>query len=167
MSLYVYGTIVVCGDYEGDLKNIVKVLNSRRFSSEPQFEVREKRITIDALQDESPGISPRRILVPARYGPILREKADPDLFDPSYEECEHLDLKSVVDQISSWLHRGTIEIACVSKSGCEYASFERLLIRADRSVEYQSYSYEYGHAHHYSEKYDPSMSPNLSAYLRD
>jgi hypothetical protein len=56
MSANAYGTIGVCGGYEGDLKRIVDILNDWRGEDESNYFVEEGVISINASEDEYPDI---------------------------------------------------------------------------------------------------------------
>jgi len=59
MSANAYGTIGVCGGYEGDLKRIVDILNDWRGEDESNYFVEDGVISINASEDEYPDIWPR------------------------------------------------------------------------------------------------------------
>jgi hypothetical protein len=142
-----YGTIVVCGDYEGDLNAVVSILNSLDFGDYPQFQVhrdeREGRVYIHLSYDhvQYPTLFPRRELYVLKDGRrVFAEEADESVVlqweaengDFDFVEYSLGELSSL---ISAHLTKGTLEFVAVAHEKCREAYHERLVIRSDGSAE--------------------------------
>ena len=106
-----YGTIIVCGDYEGDLDAIAEVLDSLKLNqSDVQFSV---------YADEGvhrPGW--RWSSIPDRLSTLYDADEDGDL-----SELEEYSLEQLSGLISPLLMKGTIELVAVATEKDRYAYY--------------------------------------------
>ena len=108
-----YGTMVVCGDYEGDIDGVISALNSLPLNtSAVKFEGYGNDIQLGERVVEYPTAFPKR---------------DSDAESYSLEQLSNL--------ISPLLTKGTIELVAVGAEKLHYVYYERLIIRSDGSAE--------------------------------
>jgi hypothetical protein len=109
-----YGTIIVCGDYEGDLDAIAELLNSFRLNeSDVQFSVYvDTDIVLDNVVVQYPTVF------------LSREIADED----GDLESESYSLEELSGVISPLLTKGTIELIAVANEKNRYAYYDRLRV---------------------------------------
>lgn len=131
-----YGPIMVCGNYQGDLKQIAARLNQWLFASGAKFCVHAGRIIGDV--GEYPSTVPRD-----------------DDFEP-------IDLETISQRISPLLIRGTLELVALAHEELDCAWLERLIIRPDGCVEQYSYTFVSNAVADWNRcataKYDPQLS---------
>jgi hypothetical protein len=172
-----FNKIIVCGDYDGDVKAIVDNLNSLVW--DVQWAVKRSRVPEGGARRET-------IVPKGEYEVWLRpsadiftlsdgrrcfandadesfieqweaEKGEPGVFDQVV--CTLGELSAL---ISPHLNKGTIEFVAVRAWG-GMIDHERLLVRSDGSAEYhwcnsRNFKYVYGGAITDSEYYEPESS---------
>jgi|SRR5215471_14315681 len=160
MSANAYGTIGVCGGYEGDLKRIVDILNDWRGEDESNYFVEDGVISINASEDEYPDIWPRyQWFVSVKDGRRVRlEDLDEPINDDEWEwdDPEEVPMQTISRAISPYLHRGAIEIFTVSYAEYHEGCFAKLTIRADGVVDWLAYVFAEGSSKRYAQSFDPS-----------
>ena len=114
------GSLIVCGDYEGDLEAIAEVLNGYAFDQdddqEQRFVVHDGRIEPEPLDIYDPN---RRVL-PIRWS-----------------EDSEVSLAELSRAIAPLLKRGTLELVSIG-----HIKLERLAIRSDGWVQRQIQEYD-------------------------
>lgn len=165
-----YGTIIVCGDYEGDLNAIVNVLNWLKLTSDrAQFQVHKDEreyIYLDSHCVQYPTLSPsRRIYVFEDGRQVSADDADEVVIqewednDGDLDYGEPYTLEELSSLISPHLRKGTLELVAVANEKDTYAFCERLVIRSDGTADWHLY-YADGCStarwrHSVSDHYDP------------
>lgn len=143
-----YGTIIVCGDYEGDLDAIAEVLNSLRLNQDgAQFSAYDDEgiIGLDGFGVQYPTVFPsreiylfgdgRKVFADASDASVVEQwEADKD----GDLESESYSLEELSGLISPLLTKGTIELIAVGNEKNRYAYYDRLIIRSDGSAERHS-----------------------------
>ena len=169
-----YGTIIVCGDYEGDLNAIVNVLNSLELNSDcVQFQVhKDKResIYLDSRCVQYPTLSPsRRIYVFEDGRRVSADEADEAVIQEWEDNDGDLDcdepytLEELSSLISPHLSKGTLELVAVATEKNRYAYYERLVFRSDGTAEWHHHSADIDSinvpwSYSLSEHYDPKAN---------
>jgi hypothetical protein len=168
MAMDIDGSIFVCGDYKGDLKQIANALG-RLTSDYPghqsAFEVDRDKNRIVWNGDCCGGTSvypKRHVLMLSDGHRIYADEADELAFkqwetDDGDWDCEKCDLETVSRLVSPLLTSGTIELVLFENR--EYFSilYERLVVRCDGSVEIHSdWSRVECGTDCISERYDPT-----------
>ena len=147
-----YGTLIVCGDYEGTLHGIADVLNCWDFDQDGalKFAVadtpgRRPRISPSVVSAAYPTAWPQR----TRYlfkdsNPVFSDQVtDPRLFEYLRQTCdntveEQVDLEIISDRVTPYLTSGTLELAVVAREKLFHVCWNSLCIRANGSVEARS-----------------------------
>jgi hypothetical protein len=141
-----YGTIIVCGDYEGDLDAIAEALNSLKLNtSDVQFSVYDDDIVLDGIGVQYPTVFPsREIYVFGDGRKVFADASDASVVE-QWEadedgdlESESYSLEELGGLISPVLTKGTIELVAVANEKNRYAYYDRLIIRSDGSAERHS-----------------------------
>jgi hypothetical protein len=158
-----YGAIVVCGDYEGNVKAIADALNRLKWSDDAGFVASEDgRVTLDGYCVQYPTVYASRDIYVFKDGRrIFSDEADESVIEEWENEDGELDnesysLEELSDLISPHLTKGTIELVAIGQeSGCCYSYCGRLAIRSDRSAERQNWADGNLGAECSVERYDP------------
>jgi hypothetical protein len=120
-----YETLIVCGNYEGDLEAIAEVLNGFIFDQDndpdQRFVVHDGRIQPDRFDIE--GVS----------------AAFPRRNDDDYEEVSLAELSKTIGPL---LKRGTLELVSIGHYKLKYVQLEKLAIHSDGRVQRQRQEYE-------------------------
>jgi hypothetical protein len=155
---YMYGesgSLIVGGDYEGDLEAIAKVLNTFEFDAgedrAQRFVVHDGRIRTwgIGLAHASAGFPLRwwyeskdgRRLPANEYRELPDEEADCYWHSGDYD---HPSLAELSKMIAPLLTRGTLELVSVCHYKTDTINFEKLAIRSDGWVQSQRQEYESG-----------------------
>jgi hypothetical protein len=159
-----FGKIIVCGDYEGDLKAIVDSLNSLEWTApagERQWTVKQSRVR-DLGVPEGGAYKRREIIVPnGDSNPTLRpigeifvlkdgrrcfakdadesfiQQWEADEGEEGVFDMDQCTLSELSALISPHLDKGTIEFVAVRASRADVCH-ERLLVRSDGSAKYHN-----------------------------
>ncbi len=142
-----FGSIIVCGDYKGDLPAIVKALNNSLWftSDEAKFKVRNGAIRLDRPWVQIPTAHPARIKITFADGkmafldelrPSERRNWEAEAID---DRPETASLGSLSKKIAPLLTRGSLELVAVAHGGDDQAYLDRLVIRCDGSAERHSF----------------------------
>ncbi len=163
------GSILVCGDYKGDLKQIAHILGrliSYYPGDETAFQVDEDKHRLVWNGDccLSVSVSPERHSLKLNDGSsIFADEADESVLsqwrnDGSHWDREDCDLETVSRLILPLLQSGTIEL--VSASIARFSIWhERLIIRCDGSVELHSHNslgVKEGWTFNMTDRYEPA-----------
>jgi hypothetical protein len=141
------GSIIVCGDYKGDLPAIVKALNNSLWftSDEARFKVRHGAIRLDRPWVEIPTVHPDRIRLAFADGktafldearPSERRSWEAQEIDGRIETAS---LGALSKKIAPLLTRGSLELVAVALGGDGQAYLDRLVVRCDGSAERHSF----------------------------
>ena len=142
-----YGALIVCGDYEGNLNAIAKVLNCFVYDQgyDPlRFVVHDGRIEPHIFGNETMSAFPLRVWSKSEDGRrIPREELSSDegrywQFD-DYEEVSSEELSKTIAPL---LTRGTLELVSIRHYRTRFILFHTLAIRSDGCVQRQSQKYE-------------------------
>lgn len=170
MSLDI-GSILVCGDYKGDIKQIANVLGKLIGyypGNEPGFEANEDESKLDWNGDcwGLVSIDPERHSLKLSDGRrVYADEADEMILkqweaDGGDSDCEECDLETVSRLVSPLLTSGTIELVSFTTMQCFFISHGRLIIRSDGSVElhdiYSTSRVDEEWTQCVSERYDPA-----------
>jgi hypothetical protein len=150
-----YGTLIACGDYEGNLEAIAKVLNTFEFDQgeerDQRFVVHDGRIKIDrfGLDSVSAAFPLRwwytsedgRRLPANEYLELPDEEDDGD-WDCDGDDYEYPSLAQLSKIIAPLLTHGTLELVSVWQYKTSKIHFEKLAIRSDGWVQRQRQEYE-------------------------
>jgi len=147
-----YGSLIVCGDYEGNLEAIVEVLNSFEFDQDDErdqrFVVHDGRIEPDHFEiDGATAAFPLRAWFksgdgrefPASKYRELPEDEDDDWDFDGYEEVSLAELSKAIAPL---LKRGTLELVSIYHYKTRQIWFEKLAIRSDGWAQRQSQEYK-------------------------
>jgi hypothetical protein len=164
------GSILVCGDYKGDLRKIANVLGrliSYCPGDESAFQVDENESKLD-WNGECWGlvtIDPERHLLKLNDNRrIYADEADELTLkqwkaDRGGSDCEECDLETVSRLVSPLLTSGTIELVSFTTIQCLFISYGRLIIRSNGSVAlhgvYSASRLDEGWTQCISDRYDP------------
>jgi hypothetical protein len=150
-----YGTLIVCGDYRGDLEAIAKVLNAFEFDQgderDQRFVVHDGRIEpdrfcIDAVSAAFPlrwwyTSEDGRRLTANDYLELPDEEKDGS-WDSDGDDYENLSLAQLSKASAPLLTRGTLELVSVRAYKTSDIQFQRLAIRSDGWAQRQSRDFE-------------------------
>jgi hypothetical protein len=172
------GTLIVCGEYSGDLQQICRVLNKWIFDSNDdpiKFFVKEGRIVPDLYVTPLPSTYPYREwleLPDGRRIPYDEAKENDFIEDDPDFDCEEINLKRMSREISPLLTQGTLELVVVGHCELRQVYLERLAIAASGVVERRSqifFSYKPADwVEPTTERYDPALqSPGTFAVCGD
>jgi hypothetical protein len=122
------GTLIVCGDYTGDLEAIAKVLNTFEFDHDEdkyeRFFVLDGRIEVDRYYVDGAGAMP-----------YIWNKEDG-------EHCDYPTLEDVSSAIAPYLTSGTLVLVSIDSYKGQYAGLERLSIRSDGWAQSERQQYD-------------------------
>jgi hypothetical protein len=135
-----YGTIIVCGDYEGNTEAIANALNSLGLNSDGvKFSANEEHVALENYHVPCPTVFPERDVIRFDDGrKYFFDEADKSVIEEWEKgncglEGEPITLETISDLISPFLTKGTIELVAVGYTWAVYE--ERLVIRCDGYVE--------------------------------
>lgn len=145
-SVPVYGTIIVGGDYKGNLGELANVLNSFDWCDSndfPKFTAYEDKGVVGLINPrvQRPTIVPTRGVLAFRDGRrvYLDEASDPTIFEWQDEdndsEVEAYTLQQLSAIIAPSLDAGTIELVALGNEQDRYVHLDRLVIRSDGYAE--------------------------------
>jgi hypothetical protein len=122
-------TLIVCGNYEGNLAAIAGVLNGWQwvvdpFGPEKCFVVHDDRIE------------------PNRHEVDSVSAAFPRAYDADKEVCEEVSLAALSGTIAPLLTRGTLEVVSIGHCYWRSVTVETLAIHADGRVQRKIQTYE-------------------------
>jgi len=167
-----YGTLIVCGDYQGDLEAIANLLNAFEFcqGDKPgqRFVVHDGRIEpdrsiIEPLSAASPirwwytSKDGRRL--PANEFPEFPELPDEEEWDCDDDDYEFLSVEQLSETIAPLLTRGTLELVSVRAYKTRHIQFARLAIRSDGWAENQSQNFESAPRKNWHKRYTATYKP--------
>ena len=145
-----HGNLIVCGDYQGDLEAIAKVLNAFEFG---QADMRDQRFVVHDGRIEPPfcnnglsAASPIRWWYTSKDGRRLPANEFPELPDEEEwdrdDDYECLSVEELSSTIAPLLTRGTLELVSVRAYNISDIQFARLAIRSDGWAQRQSQNFE-------------------------
>jgi hypothetical protein len=148
-----YGSLIVCGNYDGDLEAIAEVLNGLEFDQDEdrdqRFVVHDGRIEPDRFEiDNASAASPLCGWYQSEDGRRLPENKYRELPDGDddgewdFDDYEEVSLADLSKAIAPLLKRGTLELVSIRHYMTREIQFERLAIRSDGWVQRQSQKYE-------------------------
>ena len=127
--------LILCGDYEGDLEAIAKVLNGGR-----RFVVHRGRIQLDRFDIWT--AFPRRGWCKSEDGRRLPTNEVDELsnesVDRDFDDYEELRLAEISEAIAPLLTRGTLELGSGWECKTGAIHFQKLSIRSDGWVEHRN-----------------------------
>jgi hypothetical protein len=144
------GALIVCGDYEGDLAEIVSILNGFEFDQEEEerigFVVLNGRIEPDRFGNDAASAFPFRTWLKSEDGRRILPSKFNGLSEKDREaewdaETEIITLKELSKTIAPLLTRGTLELVAIRHKMSREAIFEKLAIRSDGRIRRQSQHY--------------------------
>jgi hypothetical protein len=117
-----YETLIVCGNYEGNLEAIAEVLNGFQFDQDEdqdrRFVVHDGRIQPDRFDIEGVSASPRHA---------------------SDDDSEDVSLAELSKTIAPLLTRGTLQLVSIGHYKLKYIQLETLAIHSDVQRQRQEY----------------------------
>ena len=175
-----YGTIIVCGDYKGNLDAIADVLNSLKLNADDvQFSVRDDEgiIGLDGVGVQYPTVFPsREIYVFGDGRRVFADESDDSVVEQWEAEgdgdldSESYSLEELSGLISPHLTKGTIELVAVANEKNRYTYHDRLIIRSDGSAERHSDMSDAltrgSWSTHGSDKFDPIVKKRVAKMPR-
>jgi hypothetical protein len=150
------GTLIVCGDYDGDLEAIAKVFNTFEFDAgddrDQRFVVHDGRISTQGIDLAwASAAFPLRYWYESKDGRQLPNNEYLELPDEEadghwdcLDDYDHPSLAELSKMIAPLLTRGTLELVSVCHYKTDTIEFEKLAIRSDGWVQRQSQKYESG-----------------------
>jgi hypothetical protein len=166
-----YETMIVFGDYEGDLEAIAKVLNAFEFGqgemSDRPFLVSDGRIKLALWNNGLTAAVPIRWWYTSKDGrrlPANEFPEFPELPDEEEWECdcdvpEDLSVEQLSKIIAPLLTRGTLELVSVRAYPPCDLQFARLAIRADGRAQHESRNYTSAPVKNWHERYRATYEP--------
>ena len=145
-----WGALIVCGDYEGDLAEIVSVLNGFEYDQEEDertgFVVLNGRIEADRFGNDATSAFPFRTWLKSEDGRRILPSKFNELSEKDREaewgaETEIITLKELSKTSAPLLTRGTLELVSIRHYKTREIWFEKLSIRSDGSAHRQSQEY--------------------------
>jgi len=139
-----YGTIVVCGNYRGNLNEIADALNLFEWNADYEKFHAYKDAHVVGLERNGiqyPTVFPERHILVLNDGRrYFADEADETTTEDWEAEGGEIDvefysLEQLSKVISPLLTKGTIEIVAVAYEKSTYAYYERLVIRSDGYAE--------------------------------
>jgi hypothetical protein len=162
------GTLIACGNYKGNLREIIKELNWWSFNNfddeDPlKFEIRDGRIKPDLFATEFPCAVPVRLVVPSEHGHWIPNENDL-LTDEDMDNRieENVPLEEISKKISPLLTDGTLEFVATGHYKTQFVYIERLTICSDGVVKSHRQTFHSSKAADWieesTETYDPKIS---------
>jgi hypothetical protein len=163
-----HGTMIVCGDYEGDVEAIAKVLNAFEFGqgdmSDQPFLVRDGRIQPALFNNGLSATWLTRRWYTSKDGRRLPANEFPEL--PAEEEWErdcdvpeNLSLNQLSKTIAPLLTRGTLELVSVWAYRIYDLQFARLAIRSDGRAQAESRIFTSAPVKNWRQRYRETFQP--------
>jgi hypothetical protein len=148
-----HGSLIVCGNYDGDLEAIAKVLNGLEFDQaedrDQRFVVHDGRIKPDRFDiDCASAAFPLCGWYKSEDGRRLPENEYRELPDGDdngewdFDDYEEVSLADLSKAIAPLLESGTLELVSIRHYKNRTLSFGRLAIRSDGRVQRQSEEFE-------------------------
>ena len=147
-----YGTLIVCGDYEGNSEAITEVLNGLQFDQDGAFDqgfmVHEGNIDTDRVEIANASAAfPLRAWYTSEDGGRLPSNKVDELSDEGvewhFDEYEEPSLEDLSKAIAPLMTRGTLELASIRHDENGKIPLESLAIRSDGWAQRESQEFEF------------------------
>lgn len=167
-----YGSLIVCGDYEGDLEAIVKVLNGFEFDQDDEqdrrFVVHDGRIRPNHFEvDGATAAFPLRAWYKSSDGRRLPANKVYELPDEGVEwqfyDFEEVSLAELSEAIAPLLKRGTLELVSIFHYKSKFIMFETLTIHSDGRAQRQKHDCESSPRNNWHERSTATFKPRKVA----
>ena len=141
------GTLIVCGDYEGNLDAIAKVLNCFEYDQGDErlrFGVHDGRIEPHIFGNETMSAFPLRVWFKSEDGRRVpgEELSDDEGGYWDIDDYEEVSSEELSKTIAPLLTRGTLELVSIRHYKTRFIMFRTLAIRSDGCVQRQRQKYE-------------------------
>jgi hypothetical protein len=142
-----YGALIVCGDYEGNLNAIAKVLNCFEYDQGDErlrFVVHDGRIEPHIFGNETMSAFPLRVWFKSQDGRRIPREELSDAEDGYWDidDYEEVSSEELSKTIAPLLTRGTLELVSIRHYKTRFIMFRTLAIRSDGCVQRQRQKYE-------------------------